>query len=507
MRLFRIAVSVGVLLLAACTSNTPATSCAKDAVCAAPTSLCKAATCNAAGQCETTNEPAETACIDNDGTVCDGDGKCVPCVVAADCFTSDSACYAPTCASNNCSSMAAPAGTACSNDNGTVCNGFGTCISSHCNDNVIDADESGVDCGGADCNKCTDGLGCNAPSDCNSNLCLAHVCSEPSCGDGVVERSSGEQCDQGAANGTAGDGCSASCQLIGNYINESEPDDTIDEATFLGTLDVVGDLDPAGDVDWYEVDAVVDHSSLTAYIDDGLGNCPLGFDSRLSLYDKATMTLLATDSGGGISPCSRISPQMYAVVRDLPAAPYALEVESVSGAAQPYYVLSFVMQRPECGDGIVQSGEQCDPGPTQVTGCSATCQLTGDLIPEVEPNDTQATANPIGVHAGFIGAINPTGDQDFYSFTVPGPSSSVTIRVSDGIGGCPFGFDSELTLFDANGAQLIQDDNGGIDGCSQISPELYTQASSLTAGTYRARVQYNGNSHTASLYVVTIAVQ
>ena len=372
----------------------------------------------------------------------------------------------------------------------------------------MDLDETGVDCGGSTCAPCSDGLGCNAPTDCNSMLCIAHVCSEPSCGDGVVEISSGEQCDQGAANGTSGDGCSASCQLInGSYINEDAPDDTIDDAFFLGTLDVVGSLEPAGDVDWYEVDAGADHSSLTAYIDDGLGNCPLNFDSRLSLYDKATMTLLVSDVGGGTSPCSRISPQMYAVVRDLPQAAYALEVESVSGSAQPYYVMSFVMARPSCGDGIVQADEQCDPGPTPVDGCSQTCQFTGDFIPETEPNDTPGTANPIGTHAGFIGAINPAGDQDFYSFTVPGPSSSVTIETSDGIGGCPFGFDSVVTLFDPSGTQLAQDDNGGVDGCSQISPALYSQASNLPAGTYRARVAFSGNTATQSEYVVTISVQ
>jgi cysteine-rich repeat protein len=327
----------------------------------------------------------------------------------------------------------------------------------------------------------------------------------PTCGDGIVEVALGEQCDLGSANGTGG--CSATCQLsAGSYLNETESNDTQASGNHLdGHLGAVGALTPAGDVDWYLVDVTVAGSSITAEIGDGLGGCPSGFDSRLSLFSSAG-ALLATNTTGGVSPCSKIAPQLVPAATNLPTGQYALKVERVSGQPQADYVLTVHVAPPGCGDGLIQTGEQCDPGPTPVAGCSATCQLTGDFIPEAEPNDTQALANPLGTHAGFIGSINPVGDQDFFSFAVPGPASSVTIQTSDGIGGCPVGFDSLLTLFDPGGVALVQDDNGGVAGCSQISPTPYPQAANLSAGTYRVRIQFTGNQGTQKQYVVTISI-
>jgi cysteine-rich repeat protein len=165
---------------------------------------------------------------------------------------------------------------------------------------------------------------------------------------------------------------------------------------------------------------------------------------------------------------------------------------------------------PDCGDTLIETGEECDLGANDGvagSGCSALCQLTGDFIPETEPNDTQALANPLGTHAGFIAAIMPAGDIDYFSFTVPGPSSSVTIQTSDGVGGCPAGFDSILRLYDPAGVQIATDDNGGVSPCSLISPATQPQVAGLAAGTYRARVDFSGDNGTTPQYVVTIAVQ
>lgn len=327
----------------------------------------------------------------------------------------------------------------------------------------------------------------------------------PACGDGVVQVASGEQCDDG--NTTSGDGCSSTCKLeSGNYVNETEPNDTQATGNNLdGHAGGVGQLNPAGDTDWYTVDVTVAGSSITAEIGDGFSGCPFGFDSQLTLFGPSMMQL-ATDLNSGVSPCSRISPQMYPAASALPVGKYALKVARLSSQIQPYYVLKVKVAPPGCGDGLVEPPEQCDPG-IPVPGCSATCMFTGDFIPETEPNDTQGTANPLGTHAGFIAAIKPVGDLDYFSFQVPGPSSLVIIETGDGLGGCPTGFDSILHLYDPMGNQLVTDDNGGVNFCSKISPVQYPQAMNLPAGTYKARVELNGNNALQSQYVVTIAVK
>jgi cysteine-rich repeat protein len=334
--------------------------------------------------------------------------------------------------------------------------------------------------------------------------------SAPSCGDSIVQVGAGEQCDHGASNGAPGDGCSATCQLeSGTYVNETEPNNTQASANDIGgAAGAVGQISPAGDADWYTVHVTVPGSSISAEIGDGFGGCPLNFNSRLSLYNPAG-TLLASDTAGGVSPCSKISPLARPAASNLPVGLYGLKVERVSSLTQEYYVLKVMVTPPGCGDGILPEGnKQCDPGPgTSNPGCSSTCQLTGDFIPETEPNDTQALANPLGTHAGFIASIKPAGDLDYFSFDVPGPSSLVFIQTSDGLGGCPSGFSSVLHLYDPAGNLLATDSNGAaIGGCSKISPMLYAQATNLAAGTYRTRVESGGGNSTQWQYVVTIAV-
>jgi len=62
---------------------------------------------------EPANPPAAagTACTSGGGTMCDGAGKCVDCLTAADCPTSSSVCYEPTCSFGSCTTAPAPAGT------------------------------------------------------------------------------------------------------------------------------------------------------------------------------------------------------------------------------------------------------------------------------------------------------------------------------------------------------------------------------------------------------------
>jgi hypothetical protein len=59
------------------------------------------------------------------------------------------------------------------------------CVYNHCFDGKVSADESGVDCGGATCVPCANGLTCRQNSDCRSMACdaITNLCDANQCAD------------------------------------------------------------------------------------------------------------------------------------------------------------------------------------------------------------------------------------------------------------------------------------------------------------------------------------
>jgi cysteine-rich repeat protein len=166
-----------------------------------------------------------------------------------------------------------------------------------------------------------------------------------------------------------------------------------------------------------------------------------------------------------------------------------------------------------CGNNIINMGEQCDDGNSvDGDGCSATCQYE-----EIEPNNTCAIANTIALTgsplAGSItGAITPTGDQDWYSFTIPAPSpKSVKIETNiGGVGQCvpvTGSADTEIFLYASNCTSLLgSNDDGGVAPCSRIDPATNPFARSLLPGTYKVRtIRYN-NTSVINQYVLSVSV-
>jgi cysteine-rich repeat protein len=143
---------------------------------------------------------------------------------------------------------------------------------------------------------------------------------------------------------------------------------------------------------------------------------------------------------------------------------------------------------PVCGDGAIMTGEQCDDGNTTAgDGCGATCQV--ELVDEVEPNDSlaQAIANPVQIAGDTYVRGSLTGNQfaDLYRVTVT-TGTVVRLETFSTPGDCQGG-NVDLQLLDAAGAVLREDYVGdGILGCSAV-------VAFLQPGTYFIKV-YRGSA-------------
>jgi hypothetical protein len=95
----------------------------------------------------------------------------------------------------------------------------GVCANPSCTDMVKNGGETGIDCGGTCPNGCMVGEGCEAPSDCVGGICTGMQCQSPACGDGNPG-GAGEDCDDN--NTEPFDGCSPACLDPVNHLIISE---------------------------------------------------------------------------------------------------------------------------------------------------------------------------------------------------------------------------------------------------------------------------------------------
>jgi cysteine-rich repeat protein len=359
-----------------------------------------------------------------------------------------------------------------------------------CGDLVVSAGE-----------QCDDGN--VLPGDGCSDTCQI----ETLCGDGKVHAVGGEQCDD--MNQVNGDGCSDTCQIEGqSFVNETEPNDENNPDSVTGFDGAFASIVPAGDQDWFSFDVVVPGSTVLLRVSNGLSSlCPSGFDSRMYLYDAQGVEI-AFDDDDGDGNCSLISPQNSPAAASLMPGAYKVMVEEFGNDdEQHHYALEVKVNAPGCGDGILQAGEECDDFNTAGgDGCSAACQFELNLTTEVESNDDASLAHSLNGFDGAIASIDPIGDPDFFKVDVTVPGSSLTITVSDGLNGCPAGFDSQLYLYNAQGQQLAYDDEDGAASCSKISPGMDPGAANLPVGTYTFRVNDFNNDDLQPFYVIEAKV-
>jgi hypothetical protein len=126
----------------------------------APAALdsCSVGSCDADGTPQIEPVAAGAPCTSsNGGAVCDGVGKCVECLVDADCSGQGS------CVREQCTTPP-------------------PCATCHCTDGTLDADETAADCGGS-CAPCADAAKCEVDQDCASDDCdaLWQICLPKTC--------------------------------------------------------------------------------------------------------------------------------------------------------------------------------------------------------------------------------------------------------------------------------------------------------------------------------------
>lgn len=239
-----------------------------------------------------------------------------------------------------------------------------------CDDGLQNGDESDTDCGGG-CEPCADGLSCDAPADCQSQVCTDNVCAAPACGDSVVN-SGAESCDDGGDSAACDIDCSpAECGDL--YVNAAAGEDCEEGPESTATCDADCTLPECGD----------------------------GFFNDMTGEECDD----AGDSASCDADCTPVA------CGDLYANPVAGEDCDEGGNTAS---CDFDCTLPECGDGVLnqEAGEQCDDG-NIIDGdyCDQFCML--ELVRS----------------CAEILAVDPTAQDGFYDIDpdLTGPAPIVNV--------------------------------------------------------------------------------
>ncbi|HEY4222328.1 MAG TPA: pre-peptidase C-terminal domain-containing protein [Myxococcota bacterium] len=142
------------------------------------------------------------------------------------------------------------------------------------------------------------------------------------CGDGAVEDL--ELCDDG--NSDDGDGCSSACSLEDGNAFEHEPNNHIVNASGLDLGIGHGTIDPAGDVDIWQMRLFDDATNVTIRTHGGFNDdCDL--DTFVELDDNSGDPIGSDDDSGGGSGCSLL------VIESLAAGTYFVRVDGTGTGA------------------------------------------------------------------------------------------------------------------------------------------------------------------------------
>ncbi len=340
-----------------------------------------------------------------------------------------------------------------------VCNG----LDDNCNGTVDEGDPGG----GIPCNTGLSGVCSSGTTQCISG---AITCVQTQLASAEVCNGLDDNCDGAVDNGAtcpSGQTCSGGA-CVSNVTNEVEPNGTTAQADgntvqIAGSKQIAGAISPVADLDFYRLSQAAQNVVLFETFDNSGTDCTGGMTTTLRLRDNAGTQVL-TDATSGISTCSAIA---YAPT----AGTYYIEVEETGNNAT-------------------------------IAAYRLHTTVISAVTTESEPNDIQAQANVLsGLERVAVGNHSVSTDADWYAITVPAGNSVRAELIEGNIAAetCESnGVDSQITLFNPAGAQLVADDDEGRGFCSMIdgtgSAPLDAAAHNLAAGTYYLRVQASSSA-------------
>ena len=140
---------------------------------------------------------------------------------------------------------------------------------------------------------------------------------------------------------------------------------------------------------------------------------------------------------------------------------------------------------------------------------SATAGTCATPRMETEPNNTpMAPTAAVTASTVYQASLMPGTDVDCFAVTVP-TNGSLYLETSDGQGGCPTGADTLITVYNAMGAVVGYNDDGGAGLCSALDGVRAGPTHRLAAGNYVACVSaYGGAAGPAAVaqYFLTVGV-
>ncbi len=199
---------------------------------------------------------------------------------------------------------------------------------------------------------------------------------------------------------------------------------------------ITGTIDVAGDRDYFSVEVTLGESESATIFATTTGST----DSAGRLYDSDGTQLASNNDDG---------------------AGFNFQLESTITASGTYYV------RVNGGDQFTTTGDY-----------SLTVTVT--VVTPDDHSNIATGATPITSAAAIDGSIDPTADQDYFSFTVTTSTQVTVVAFTTGT------LDTVGAIFNSSGTQLGTDNNSGEGGNFRIAVSI------SASGTYYIRVASNG---------------